>query len=50
MLTMFLCINFSTDFSVRHPLAQPSTQHTIRHVSSEKLFLFTAWSLTMVKC
>ena len=24
MLTMFLCINFSTDFSVRHPPAQPS--------------------------
>ena len=33
MLTMFLCINFSTDFSVRHPPAQPSpAQRTMRLV------------------
>ena len=28
MLTMFLCINFSTDFSVRHPLAQHTAYHS----------------------
>lgn len=36
MLTMFLCINFSTDFSAKHPRQPSPDQHTAYHTPCQK--------------